>query len=275
MPLAAAMAQLHNHGHSPSWRSLYPYAHTVALPTYPFEHRRYWLAPTAAAEAADLGLGRPEHPLLGAVTELADQDQVVLSGRLSTSTVGWLAGHVVSDVVVLPATGFIDVVLRAGELADCPVIEELVLHTPLVLFDHPPTDVQITVHPVEDGGRRPFTVHARTGGEHPATAWSLHATGVLSTERHRVSAPLAGPPGVEAIDQDSFYGRLADHGFCYGGPFRSLRGIGHDPTRPELVYAEVELPADTDVSGYGIHPALLDAALHPLAGAFFGAAAGG
>ena len=88
-----------------------------------------------------------------------------------------------------------------------------------------------------------------------------------------MSAPLAAPPGVEAIDQDSFYGRLADHGFCYGGPFRSLRGIGHDPTRPELVYAEVGLPADTDVSGYGIHPALLDAALHPLAGAFFGAAA--
>ena len=72
-------------------------------------------------------------------------------------------------------------------------------------------------------------------------------------------------PGVEALDQDDFYERLAQQGYRYGGLFRSLRGIGTDPARPEVVYAEVALPAGTDVTGYGIHPALLDAALHPLA----------
>ena len=40
------------------------------------------------------------------------------------------------------------------------------------------------------------------------------------------------------------------------------------PADPEVVYAEVALPADTDITGYGIHPALLDAALHPLAAVF-------
>ena len=50
-------------------------------------------------------------------------------------------------MVVFPATGFIEVVLRAGECAGCPVIDELVLHTPLVLAEHAPTDVQITVQP--------------------------------------------------------------------------------------------------------------------------------
>ncbi|WP_264034514.1 hypothetical protein, partial [Mycobacterium interjectum] len=42
---------------------------------------------------------------------------------------------------------------------------------------------------------------------------------------------------------------------------RSLRGVGSDPTQPEVVCAEVALPAGTEVAGYGIHPALLDAAL--------------
>ena len=51
----------------------------------------------------------------------------------------------------------------------------------------------------------------------------------------------------------------------YGGPFCAVRGIGRDPGDPDTVNAEVVLPADTDISGYGIHPALLDAALHPLA----------
>ncbi|MGB7163323.1 MAG: SDR family NAD(P)-dependent oxidoreductase [Mycobacterium sp.] len=267
--VSAALARLHNHGHSPSWPALYPRAHTVALPTYPFEHRHYWLAPSPSAQVSAAGLGRPEHPLLGAVTELADQDQVVLTGRLSTSTQGWLAGHQVSDIVVFPATGFIDVILRAGELTGCPVIDELILHTPLTLSEHAPTDLQILVHPVDHGGRRPCTVHSRTGGEHPATAWTLHATGTLRADQPAAAGPPAPPAhGVEALDQDDFYERLAEQGYCYSGLFRSLRGIGGDPTRPEVVYAEVALPAGTDITGYGIHPALLDAALHPLAAVF-------
>ena len=160
--LAMALGRLHIHGHSPSWRGLYPHARAVALPTYPFEHRRYWLAPSSAGDVAPLGLGRSEHPLLGAVTELADQDQIVVSGRLSTATQGWLGGHMLGESVVFPATGFIDVVLAAGEHAGCPVIDELVLQTPLVLVEHPPTDVQVTVHALEDDTRRRFTVHART-----------------------------------------------------------------------------------------------------------------
>ncbi|WP_423202394.1 type I polyketide synthase [Mycobacterium decipiens] len=51
--LAGTIAQLHAHGHSPSWQSLYPHAQAVALPTYPFQHRSYWLAPTPTA---DIGL---------------------------------------------------------------------------------------------------------------------------------------------------------------------------------------------------------------------------
>ena len=133
--LATALAHLHNHGHSPSWPALYPHAHTIELPTYPFEHRRYWLNPTPTADVGAAGLDRPEHPLLGAVVDLADQDQVVLTGRLSTATQGWLRGHQVHDTVLFPATGFIEVILRAGEYTGCPVIDELVLHTPLRLYD--------------------------------------------------------------------------------------------------------------------------------------------
>ena len=262
--LATALAQLHNHGHSPSWSAVYPRARTVGLPTYPFEHRRYWLAPTSTGDASGLGLDRAEHPLLGAVAELADQDQVMVSGRLSPSTQGWLVGHQVNDTVVFPATGFIEVILRAGELTGCPVIDELILHTALILSEQVPTDLQILVHPLDEYGRRAFSVHSRTGGQDPA-AWTLHASGALSADQPAAGSPFMPAPGVEALDQDDFYERLAQQGYRYGGLFRSLRGIGTDPARPEVVYAEVALPAGTDVTGYGIHPALLDAALHPLA----------
>ena len=140
--LATTLAHLHHRGHSLLWRVLYPEATTVALPTYAFQHRCYWAQPAPAAEVSTAGLGRAEHPLLGAVTDLADQDQVVLTGRLSMARHGWLGGHRVQDRVVLPATGFIDVVMRAGDYVDCSVIEELVLHAPLILASDAPTDLQ-------------------------------------------------------------------------------------------------------------------------------------
>jgi mycoketide-CoA synthase len=260
--LATALAQLHTHGHSPTWSALNPHARTIALPTYPFDHRHYWLTPTPTHDATTLGLDPAEHPLLGAVAELADEDQVMVSGRLSPSTQEWLGGHRVNDTVVFPATGFIEVILRAGELAGCPVIDELILHSALTLSEQAPTDLQILVHPLDELGRRPFGVHSRAGG-HPA-AWTLHASGALSARQRAADSPPPAP-GAEALDRDDFYERLAQQGYHYGGPFRSVRGIGTDPARPDAVYAEVALPAGTDVAGYGIHPALLDAALHPVA----------
>ncbi|BBX46973.1 hypothetical protein GCM10009641_11730 [Mycobacterium cookii] len=261
--LATALAQLHNHGHSPSWSALYPQARTVGLPTYPFEHRRYWLSPTSTDDASGLGLDRAEHPLLGAVATLADEDQVMISGRLSPNTQNWLVGHQVNDTVVFPATGFIEVILRAGELAGSPVIDELVLHSALILSERMPTDLQIVVRPLDEQGQRRFSVHSRTGGQ--SGVWTLHASGTLGADQPTAEVSLPPAPGVEALDQDDFYERLAHRGYRYGGLFRSLRGIGTDPAQPEVAYAEVALPAGTDVTGYGIHPALLDAALHPLA----------
>ncbi|WP_188113172.1 polyketide synthase dehydratase domain-containing protein, partial [Mycobacterium simiae] len=255
---------LHTRGHSPAWHTLYPQARATALPTYPFQHRRYWLAPGAGADVNAAGLDRPEHPLLGALTQLADQDQIVISGRLSTSTHAWLTGHRIHDSVVFPATGFIELVLHAGQHVDCPAIDELILHTPLVLADHVPTDLQITVHPRDEHQRRPLTIHARTGAANQQRgAWVLHATGTLSADQPDAPAPTA-LPHTTAIDSSDFYGKLATSGRHYDGPFQGVVGIGHDPNSPNTVYADIALPADADAHGYGIHPALLDAALHPL-----------
>ena len=262
--LSTALAQLHNHGHSPSWSALYPRAHSVELPTYPFEHRRYWLASAPGGDASGLGLDRVDHPLLGAVATLADKEQLMITARLSPATLGWLAGDQVHDTPVFSPAGVIEVMLGAGELSGCPVIDELVIEQFLTLSQQSPTDLQILVQPFDQNGRRSFTVHARSGGGHSA-AWTLYASGVLGADP-TAAPPVSIPaPHVEALNQDDFYDRLTEQGLHYSGLFRSLRGTGTEPARPEVSYAEVALPAGTDVDGYGIHPALLDAALQPLA----------
>ncbi|WP_191499994.1 SDR family NAD(P)-dependent oxidoreductase, partial [Mycobacterium simulans] len=231
--------------------------------TYPFQHRRYWLTPTTHTDVSAAGLDRPEHPLLGAVTELADQDQIVISGRLSASTQAWLTGHRIRENVIFPATGFIELALHAGQHIDCPVIDELILQAPLVLSEDAPVDLQVTVHPVDEHVRRPFTVHSRASVGDRRGSWVLHATGTLGGDQPAAPS-LAAPTSVAAIEPESFYQRLATHGLHYGGLFQGVVAIGHDPASPDTVYAEVALPADTEITGYGIHPALLDAALHPL-----------
>ncbi|MCK9921144.1 type I polyketide synthase, partial [Frankia sp. AgPm24] len=69
------------------------------------------------------------------------------------------------------------------------------------------------------------------------------------------------PPGAEPVPLDGFYERLFEHGYSYGPSFRSLTAAW---TREGEMFGEVHFPKDsgTDVAGYGIHPALLDAALH-------------
>ncbi|MER6952309.1 acyltransferase domain-containing protein, partial [Nonomuraea sp. NPDC000554] len=63
----------------------------VGLPTYAFQHRRYWLeaGPGGVSDAGGLGQCGVDHPLLGAVVELPEQDGVVLTGRISVSTHPW------------------------------------------------------------------------------------------------------------------------------------------------------------------------------------------
>ena len=119
----------------------------------------------------------------------------MVSGRLSPGTQGWLAGHQVNDTVVFPATGFIEVILRAGELAGCPVIDELVLHTALILSEQAPTDLQILVQPLDEHGRRAFSVHSRPGGQQSG-AWTLHASGALSADQPAADPRSMPAPGV-------------------------------------------------------------------------------
>ena len=84
------------------------------------------------------------------------------------------------------------------------------------------------------------------------------------------------PPGATELDTELFYEQLAGEGFAaYGPAFRGLcRAWRHGDG---LVLAEAELPeAGRGLAGsFGIHPALLDAALHGMVFAGLEAAGAG
>ncbi|MFD4483477.1 SDR family NAD(P)-dependent oxidoreductase, partial [Streptomyces sp. NPDC058471] len=256
-----SFAEAWSRGVDVGWGALVTGGRTVDLPTYAFQHKRYWVAdPLAGGDPDALGLATAGHPLLGAAVVLAEDQGVVLTGRISARTQPWLADHAVAGTVLLPGTGFVELAVQAGDEVGCGRLDELMLEAPLVLPEDGAVTVQVRVGAPDVDGHRTVSVHARGGdGEE----WTRHAGGLLSAEQPTPGFDLAAwpPADAESLSLQGFYARLAESGYGYGPAFQGLRAAWR---RGGELFGEVALPeVDAEDAGqFGLHPALLDAALH-------------
>ncbi|MFF3745026.1 type I polyketide synthase [Streptomyces kronopolitis] len=269
--LTTALAQLHLHGHGPDWeRYLAPTgARRVPLPTYPFQRQRYWLeAGTDLTDVAAAGLEAAGHPLLGAAVPLAGSDGALFTGLLSAGRQPWLADHALDGTLLFPGTGFLELALQACARTGAGHLEELTLQSPLVLPQDGTVQLQLTVGEPDATGRRPLSVHSRpaTRPDDEEAPWTRHAEGTLADGPPETEAPADltawPPPGAEPVDVSDLYERTAANGFAYGPAFRGLHTAWR---RGDEVFAEVALPEQHRDTGFVLHPALLDAALHTVA----------
>ncbi|MDT3400711.1 polyketide synthase dehydratase domain-containing protein, partial [Streptomyces sp. B1866] len=238
-------------------------ARRVALPTYAFQRERYWLAPTSGTgDATAAGLGRMDHPMLAAAVSVGDRDEWVFTGRLSTDSHPWAAEHVLLGTMVVPGTGLVELALAAGRRTASPVLDELVLEAPLLLEDGAVRQLQVTVGQADDDGRREVAIYSRpeTGAEDGERDVTCHARGVLAAAAEPAAPwPAVWPPeDAEPLPVDALYAHLTDLGYDYGPVFQGVRAAWRDG---DETYAEVALPDGAGGEGYGIHPALFDAAL--------------
>jgi acyl transferase domain-containing protein/acyl carrier protein len=282
--LFASLAETYVRGIPVDWQSfLSPEgARRVDLPTYAFHRERYWVEPavtTGVADVASAGLASAEHPLLGAAVELPDSDGYLFTGRLALRTHPWLADHAVGDTVLLPGTAFVELAVRAGDQVDCDLVEELTLEVPLALPEEGALQLRLVVGDPDLSGRRSLNLYARPEEAPTGEPWTRHASGTLATTATSATSavhaghaghaapldPASWPPaGARELPVEGHYERLAQAGLSYGPAFQGLQRAWQ---LDDAVYAEVRLPDEqqAEAGSYGLHPALLDAALQALA----------
>ncbi len=287
-----SLAEAHVHGVQVDWAALFAGrgARRVPLPTYAFQRRRYWLASgVSSGDASALGQSPTGHPLLGAAVELPEGGHV-FTGRLSLETRPWLGDHAVMGTVIVPGTGLLDLALYVGGQLGCGRVLELTMELPLQLSEGDSVQLLVSAGEVNESGERAIGIYSRleeatNAGMLADGEWICHARGTLSQmEASSAAAPSAAdlsaaapageagrlvaerswpPEGAEAVDIEGIYDGLAERGYDYGAAFQRLRRAWR---RGEEVFAESSLMEEqrADAGRFGIHPALLDAAFHPL-----------
>ncbi|MGW6839415.1 type I polyketide synthase [Streptomyces sp. NPDC054958] len=202
-------------------------ARRVELPTYAFQHRRYWLdAPTGGADAlAGAGLAGTGHPLLTAAAPLPQTGGFLFSGALPRGTAAR----------TLPAGEVLDLVLWAGDRLGNDRIAGLDLSTAVA---RPGAPLQLAVAGPDEDGNRAFTLH--TGpADGTQEQWDRLATGVLGGATARTEPdPEQWPPADAEPDALDAVWRREGELFA------------------ELVLTDEEA---ADADRFGLHPALLAA----------------
>jgi acyl transferase domain-containing protein/surfactin synthase thioesterase subunit/acyl carrier protein len=247
-------------GGAVDWTGIFPAAgRRVPLPTYPWQRQRHWVERTSGTPGTPGARGTSTgHPLLGVRLATAGDD-AVYELMLSTSTAEWVAQHRVNGKVVLPGTALAELVHaaathRAGGAAR--ELRSLTFRAPIIVDTTSALRLQVVL--TEQSTRAAVFSQPVSAN---ADEWTRHATADLV-------APTAVAPALldleairrrclERVDTAALYALFARSGVAHGPAFKGVRRLWRGDGE---ALAELDLPIDAE-AGYGVHPALLDAAL--------------
>lgn len=237
---------------------------TLKLPTFPWQRQRHWRGRYDLPDAI-VPVER-DHALLGARTPGADG---VWTNTIQTVLQPHLKDHVIQDVPLFPAAGYIEMMLAAGHRhtgSQQITLESMEIQRPLVLAEGAEPIAQTTL----DSADGTVTIRSRSSRE--AEEWTVHAKSRaskmdgLTPERINPMAIRSRMPIL--VDNEQHYAECARRGLHYGPMFQGVRfaalTAADEPQRE--VFAEISLDwiDDQGLEDNFAHPAMVDGALQAL-----------
>ncbi len=303
--LCAALAELHVRNAEVTWAGFdrdYP-RRRVALPTYPFERKRYWPAgpagddgkPTpvrrrapmrseagrasaadapapAVAPAAGAAPRARIHPLVEEKIVSPALKTTIFQKRFTIAGDAVLGDHRIleENSAILPAASFLEMTLAAGRevlRTNALVLRDVMVAKPVAPRGDEEAIVQVILEPHGEGGRElAFRIVSSCDG---GTTWSDNVSGRI----HANEAPAPARIDVEAIKQRCPKRTTGEHLYTSGsypfdwGPyFRSIQWyqIGDDELVAHLVLPE----AAGDGTQFIFHPSISDGAFQAVGTGF-------
>ncbi len=249
------LGSLYNIGLSIDWEALNGKdGQYVRLPTYPWQHERYWLE---SGESFDYRMEKESHPLLG----LRQRDpNPTWKCVLYPAAYPYLDDHRLRDSLVYPASAYIEMGLAAGKelFGETPFsVEDVKFEKALFFAPNSSKNLQF----VCDAKESTFEIHS---SDESATTliWEQNAQGRLQklSPPEEVKADLGKIRSrlVEKFGHQFIYEDMVKAGYQFGICFSLLQNVWRIPGESlgEIEIPDVILENSDD---YFFHPAVLDA----------------
>ncbi|WMP19414.1 SDR family NAD(P)-dependent oxidoreductase [Thiothrix lacustris] len=258
-PLLDSLGKLYERGLPVDWTGFYrDYPRRkLALPTYPFQRQRYWLAESA-----------PKHPransaLRPLVTRMIRSPllkQTLFETDFSLATLPFLADHKVYGEMVVPGACYLATLLSASEVMGKTVcqLEDILFPGAMVLAADETRTVQLALSPADT--KAAFELISLAEGDDQAkpqthlmgsVQWQTSAT-ATSTSLATLQARCA-----TRLDPQRLYTVSQEQHIDFGGSFQWLHTLWQGDNE---TLAQLQAPTVLGKhEGYAFHPALLDA----------------
>lgn len=267
MEAVREICRLYIKGADVDWEELYEEQKPkrTSIPTYPFEHKHYWLKQREPAVQAGEFTAEMDYPLIDKCLITTLNQQVYLT-HLDVDRHWVLTEHLIMNSNVLPGTAYVQIAHEAGKRfcgTDYVELGNILFLAPLVVERGEPKEVHTIVR--REGNNLKFVVASKSKccGSNTEDTWTVHTEGEIHPQ----------PKGYEAMadiasirENCGIYELEVDmskpmDGFMFGPRWRNVSRVfvGEDKVLTELQIQE-EYKADTNV--YTIHPALLDNAIN-------------
>jgi acyl transferase domain-containing protein/NADPH:quinone reductase-like Zn-dependent oxidoreductase/SAM-dependent methyltransferase/acyl carrier protein/short-subunit dehydrogenase len=247
---------LHRSGVALNFAKMTPSRRLLSLPTYAWDKSRWW------NESSDWREGRLGSGGRGLLDVRLTRATPTWIARLDGRQMSFLKDHRVENLIVFPASAFVEMVLEAGvQLFNGRpfVVEDLQIRKPLILPD-PASGLHLELS--YDPHERMFSIQSKF---EQGAAWSLHVLGSMRSERTDTGFASTAwdrkkDSAMDPVELEGFYMHMSDMGLRYGNEFQPIRelsaGNGESEGRVSLSEAIVGR-----VGEYSVHPVLFDGAL--------------